>query len=325
MKDLNEKIVSEINSKLPKNISAVNYLMDLLFLGKESAYRRLKSQIPFTLEEAAAIANDLGFSLDKIVETKEGSRVFFDMQTDFNKSSSELYLDLLRGDVKTIKELNSTKDVKITSALNRIPLRFLQFDHLFKFIYCRYLHSKGDISMAVNFSDIIVPPEIVELRKELIYNFNRLNNITCILNDNMFSKVIKSIQYCYRTGIVGDEDFRLLQKDMFDLLAFIEKLVTKGVNDYGCSYSFYYSLIELEADCICYEYDNSTMLQIWLFPESPIIIKENRLMYKIFHEWINSKIKYSTLITKSNDLLQSRVIRELYEQTSNMDKRFMPE
>ena len=174
--------------------------------------------------------------------------------------------------------------------------------------------------MAAKFADIEIPQEITELRKEIISNFNQLNNITCVLNDNVFPKIIKSIHYCYQTGILEDKDLPLLQRELLVFLDFIEKLVTTGVNDFGSKCSFYYSFADLEADCICYEYDKNTMLQIWLFPENPIIINNNQLIHQIFQDWIDSKIKYSTLVTKSNDLLKSKVMREWYEQTINMDK-----
>jgi len=320
MKNLNEKVVSEINRRLPKNANAVNYLMDLLYLGKESAYRRLKSQIPFTLEEVAAIANDLGFSLDKIIGSREGSRVFFDMKVDLTKSSSELYIDLLQGDIKIMKELNSAKDLKIISAINRIPLRFLPFQNLFKFVYFRYLHSKGDLSIAVKFSDVVVPNKINELYREAARSFSNLNNITCVTNHAVFSRIIKSVQYCYQTGIISIEDLRLLQKELFEMLAFIERLFTTGGNDLGANYSIYYSYSELETNCVCYEYDGTMTSQIWLFPESPIVIDDNRLIYQMQKNWLEARMKYATLVTKSNNLLQAKIIKELYDQTVNMEQ-----
>jgi len=319
MKSLNEKVVSEINRKLPKNTTAVNYLMNLLYLGKESAYRRLKGQIPFTFEEVIAIANDLGFSLDKITGKEKGGRVFFDINTDLTKSFSDLYINSLKSDIKIIKELSSVADLKILSALNRIPLRFLPFKNLFKFDYLRFLHSKGALPVTVNFSDAI--PDIVnELHKEAVYAMSRLDNVTCVINDAAFSKIIKIIQYSYHTEIVSYEDLKLLQKELFEMLAFFEKLITTGVNDSGASYSIYHSMVEPEANCICCEYGDYKMSQVWLSPESPIIVNDDRLMYQIQKNWLESKIKYATLMTKSNELLRSKIMRNLRDQIAVMTK-----
>ena len=320
MENLNEKLVFEISRRLPKNINAVNYLMDLLYVGKESAYRRLRSQIPFTFEEVSAIANDLGFSLDKIIGSKEGSRAFFDMKIDLTKSSSDLYIDSLKNDIKIMKELNNATELKIISAFNRLPLQYLPFENLNKFIYCRYLHSKGELPMTVKLSDVIIPVQIYELYNEAVHHFSQLDNITCVMSDAVFSRIIKSIQYCYQTGFVSDEDFQLLQKDLFGLLAFFEKLITTGVNDFGASYFIYYSFFELESNCACCEYDGNKMLQIWMFAESPIIISDNRPIYQMQKKWLESRIKYSTLVTKSNNLLQSKIMKNLHDQTVNMNQ-----
>ena len=320
MKNLNEKVVSEISGRLPKNTNSVNYLMDLLCLGKESAYRRLKSQIPFTFDEVVAIANDLGFSLDKTIGTKGGNRAFFDMKVDLTKSSSDLYIDSLKNDIKLMKEWSSASELKVISAFNRLPLQFLPFENLNKFIHYRYLHSRGEIPMKVKLSDVVTPAQTFELYKEAAHTFSQLNNITCVLNDAVFSRIIKSIQYCYRTGVVSDEDFRVLQRELFGMLTFFEKLITTGVNDFGASYFIYYSFFELESNCVCCEYDDKNMLQIWMFPESPIVIKDNPLIYQMQKNWLESRMRYSTLVTKSNNLLQSKILRNLHDQTMNMDQ-----
>ena len=41
--------------------------MDILYLGKEATYRRLRGEVPFTFAEVATISQHMGISLDKIV------------------------------------------------------------------------------------------------------------------------------------------------------------------------------------------------------------------------------------------------------------------
>jgi hypothetical protein len=60
------------------------------------------------------------------------------------------------------------------------------------------------------------------------------------------------------------------------------------------------------------------MSQIWLYLESPIVINESRLMCEKQKRWMEAKMKYSVLISKSNDILQSEIIRELSRQVNDM-------
>ena len=41
-------------------------LMDTLYIGKEAVYRRLRGEVPFTLQESALISRKLGISLTKL-------------------------------------------------------------------------------------------------------------------------------------------------------------------------------------------------------------------------------------------------------------------
>lgn len=49
--DISQKLISRILISIPDNINPVLYLMDLLDLSRESAYRRIRGEIPFTFWE----------------------------------------------------------------------------------------------------------------------------------------------------------------------------------------------------------------------------------------------------------------------------------
>lgn len=63
--ELNTGLVNAVKEKLPSKENLANTLMDILYIGKEAIYRRLRGEVPFTLAEAAVISRKLGISLDK--------------------------------------------------------------------------------------------------------------------------------------------------------------------------------------------------------------------------------------------------------------------
>ena len=65
--ELNTGLIEAIKEKIPANSNLANVLIDILFIGREAVYRRLRGEVPFTLTEAAIISRKLGVSLDKIV------------------------------------------------------------------------------------------------------------------------------------------------------------------------------------------------------------------------------------------------------------------
>lgn len=61
--ELNTSLIEAVKEKLPLKENLANLLIDTLYIGKEAIYRRLRGEVPFTLEEAALISRKLGVSL----------------------------------------------------------------------------------------------------------------------------------------------------------------------------------------------------------------------------------------------------------------------
>lgn len=58
--ELNTSLIEAVKEKLPLKENLANLLIDTLYIGKEAIYRRLRGEVPFTLEEAALISRKLG-------------------------------------------------------------------------------------------------------------------------------------------------------------------------------------------------------------------------------------------------------------------------
>lgn len=76
---LNTGLISAMKEKLPQDTNLANLLMDILYIGKEAVYRRLRGEVPFTLAEAAVISQKIGISLDRITGTTFRGNALFDL------------------------------------------------------------------------------------------------------------------------------------------------------------------------------------------------------------------------------------------------------
>lgn len=77
--DPNTNLIEAMKEKLPLKGKLADMLMDTLYIGKEAVYRRLRGEVPFTLQEAALVSRKLGISLDKIIGISFKSNAMFDM------------------------------------------------------------------------------------------------------------------------------------------------------------------------------------------------------------------------------------------------------
>ena len=60
MRNINTDLIDAMKIYLPKGNNLANALMDILYLGKEATYRRLRGEVPFTFAEVATISQHMG-------------------------------------------------------------------------------------------------------------------------------------------------------------------------------------------------------------------------------------------------------------------------
>jgi len=319
--DFNAKIIKEIIKQFPSNKNMVKHLMNLLSLSRETTYRRIRGQISFSIEEIVAIAKDFNLSIDGMLDIKQDNNFLLSKNFNIERNPVDIYSGLLRDDVEFMENLLASSNVKITATLNSIPFRFLKFPMLFKLEYFHYMHSSGKISLVTTqYSDIEIPPAISDLQNKLSSCFSRLNNITCIVDDMLFSNIIRKIQYYRRLKFFSAEDLQILQSEMFYLIEMYENLLRFGKSSSGSNYVFYYSFFNLESNLVFFEYNRDALLQFWIYPESPIIIKNNQQIDDVQKRWIDSRVRNSMLITKTTDIHQIEMLRDVYQQISGLTK-----
>ena len=62
-----KELINEMKDRMPQDQSLASYLINTLCIGKEAAYRRLRGEVAFTLDEIAIISCNLGISIDQII------------------------------------------------------------------------------------------------------------------------------------------------------------------------------------------------------------------------------------------------------------------
>lgn len=72
--NLNDRLIDAMKDKVPAGVNLANMLMDILCLGKEATYRRLRGEVPFTFAEAVAISRKMEISLDQLIQDDSEKR-----------------------------------------------------------------------------------------------------------------------------------------------------------------------------------------------------------------------------------------------------------
>jgi len=304
--DQKDLLKTKILGSIPKNIKPIEYLITMLDISKESAYRRLRGDIPFTFEEMAKLSLDLDFSLDELIAKPGDSRVLIDMHYFPEDDLSIAFLKRFEQYYKFLLQLEDYPDVEAIFTLNSIPLvASVYFKDLFKFFYFKLLHKNTEIPVKFNYSDIVISDELEELRKKAKFgSSNCLNKITLILDSNFLVSLINEIQYFNKRKLINDEEFTNLKNDVLGLIDMFETAAQTGIFGQNTKMDIYLSSTNIEVN-LAYARFNGTATSFFyglsidpIRMTSPVVTERHR-------KWINSVKKYSTLISQSNEILQA--------------------
>jgi hypothetical protein len=309
-----ELLTTRILDGIPENIKPIEYLMGVLNIGKESAYRRMRGEIPFTFDEIAVLSLKLNFSVDEIIGKNTEERVFFDMQVNSSSKSEESFLAMLQEYLRYEETVCiPSASEEILASINRLSLFFLvRFDSLFKLYYYHWIHQTHNVSLNYSFSDTIIPTQIMEARKEFLKKRKSLNNVSFIVDRDLFQTIVREIQYYYNRKLITEEEALILKGELNSLLISIETLMQKGCSENGCNYNFYLSLLDVETNTNCATYNDNIASLYWLYPVNAIIIVDQEICY-MQKKWLESLKKFSVLITLSNEILQAEFIAKQRE------------
>ncbi|MDR0866484.1 MAG: helix-turn-helix domain-containing protein [Candidatus Symbiothrix sp.] len=296
-------LVTHLLNHIPQNIKASYYLMDLLGLGRESIYRRIRGDIAFTAEEILKIADALNISIDAVIggnhkvqnispnldliESDEPARIF-------QASLAQLYDQLLSQEPK-----------EIILAINSFhPVYFVGFDVLFKFSYYQWLYQNSEVPITQTFSEIYIPPKLDKLKEQIRTKMQQLDKSSIILDQNVFLNLIKDIKYYNQKKLITDKEKCLIKEEISGLIDFYEQMAKTGLygmNNLSLFLSVYVSIISN----MCLVQLNDTSQSVFRLHTLPHTIISNPQIcewQKIGFDFLK---RQSICITQSNEIMQS--------------------
>jgi len=306
MKVSNDILISTIRNFIHNEKELVPLLMSLLNLGKQSVYRRLRNEIPFTFEEVITLSTNIGFSVDGVMgQLNRGNKI---SETPYNNTqtvSENLYIESRNKMNLILENARKYKDSKVIVSSNRLPFIYtVAFENITKMEYYKWHHQQQDHFEEISFGDFKMPPGIISDGKSIVYNYTHINNHVLILDQNILKPIIKEIGYYYERGLVSEDEMDVLQKELLQIVDDLELLAIRGHYKSGSEISIYLSSLNIESNSILIEFEHSACFVVWVNTTEPVAIF-NYNICSVQKKWLQSLKKYSTLITQCNDFSRS--------------------
>jgi hypothetical protein len=310
--DLDKLLIDKVFENIPSDVNPVDYLMDVLHISRKSVYRRKKGELPFSFEEIVILSKVLDFSIDELIAKSNENQAVFTHKADTLFEAKETFISMLEKYLDFYKKASLAKSFEGVFTMNRILLIFaLNTTHLFRFFYYMWVHQGYNIPSNFRYSEMEFPPEILALSEKVWEYVRNVGNTTIILDELVFKNIFNEITYYYQRELLTTEEYIQLKDELLAYIKRLEIIVSLGTNEYGSNYAVYLSKLNIESNSCCYKIDDDIESSFWVFGISPLYTTNN-FVFTSHKKWIDSLKKYSTLISQSNELLQSKFFNEQY-------------
>lgn len=303
--DLNSQLLVALSNIEGKNGSVAGILQNLLNIGKDAAYRRLRGKVPFSVDEVALICNEFGICLDTLIYGLETGRAIFDLEEITpTKEEYGAFMQVLKAHTK----IWMSKGKKLIAACPSIPefiiLRFPKFSQF------RLFAAYADLD--IPYSDFAVSKQFKDM--QLAYNmaFAGIQSLELIFDENPLFPFIKEIEYFEKLGILSKKEVDDLYSELLLIVDVLEASALSG-NLPGTKNTtdIYLSHTTIGTEIWLFE-NNINGNTAWLssYPGKNIRT-QNKQVCKSHKARINEIKRFSTYITRSGEMARRDFFNKL--------------
>lgn len=305
------QLLEIIKTKLAPGEKLVDALEQILFIGKDSAYRRIRGETIFSMDEFIKIITHFSLSVDQLVGLTSSNKAALFYSQDFNDASK--YMEFVGQEFNKPQE---AKDFEMIYSSQGLPIYYIFNDReiaAFKAFYHYRLFSpdsenlpKYDYKTVIDLMET-QSLQIMKDRKKIALNY--LNTPTTeIWNVNTFDGHLQQLSYAIDIGLFKDKEAAdLLLDNTIEMLNTVQKQAEIGKklhSDYPGKTFAKFDLYFMEAmllDHICYKRCNDKQTVFFLKSTGTFVYSSNENYCSNVYNNVQSIIKKSAYISNANE------------------------
>lgn len=299
--EINDKLIEAIKEKMPAGVNMAGMLMDMLCIGREAIYRRLRGDVPFSLSEAALISSKLDIPLDSLTGGG-GKNVAVSM---FHLDSSDIlnaYRSMLESQMRLYERIAEDTESQLHQACNTLTfMTTLRYPEISRFMLFKWLYQKGALRPGALFRDFVMPEEILDLHSRYVRTMWSINFGSCIWDHMIFEYMFNDLRYFHNIGLLKDTDMESVKQEMRLLLDDTENVAVRGVRDNGKEVQLYISNINFDGT-YAYAVGKDIKLSIMTICGVNLMPSSDPRLFEHTRGWVESLRKFSTLISQSGEM-----------------------
>lgn len=310
--NIQDQLINKIKAVLPTNENLVQSISDVLNLSIDSAYRRIRGEKLFNIEEVAVLCKTFKIKFDEEVEIYSNKATFDFTLLEHNKANFKNWLGNILSNLKAISSrpentiLYSADDVPIWHHFNdEILINFKLFYWLKTIL--------GDVDFInKNYDPTLIEPELVQMAKDISFYYNQTTSVE-IWTEDSFNSTIKQVEYFWESGFFKDKNEALSIcnsiKNEMDLIVKMcinsSKLLSGKEN-----FTMYQSEVMVGNNSIVANIGN-TKISYVSYNTFNMMTTTNSLFVNEAEEWLKNLIKKSIQISGVGEKQRNQYFKKL--------------
>ncbi|MCC8088893.1 MAG: hypothetical protein LIO79_06480 [Rikenellaceae bacterium] len=302
--NLNKELIDSMKAKLPGGTNLANLLMDILYIGKEAVYRRLRGEVPFTLSESVIISRKLGISLDQLIGKSFNGNALFALNIINHADPLDSYYSRMCEWSDTLYAMIRDDYSELDTSSNLLPNFFpMKYPVITRFLLFRWMYQQNLINCIDKdcFDKLTIPDKLADKQEELSVNVQKITK-TCFIWDKMIiSDFINNVKYFAGINLFSDGNISDIKFNLMYLLDDMEEIAARGSYNNGNQVDVYLSNINFETTYSYFRSQSVEMGSMRVFGVNTVTTQDAETCAYV-RNWINSLKKFSTLISQSGEM-----------------------
>lgn len=320
VRTLSDELINIIRARTPGKEKAGHFLTDILPIGKEAAYRRLRGEIAFTLEEAATICKKLNISLDLLMGIRQENIYAFHLNITSGDPIQNYYESLLNIN-RSMSYITDGSDVCLYRAHRTLPQEFLYNYKFLSRVYTYILYyqlSPDSITPqpVKSFAELHIPEELVQAQQQATSNIQGYNS-SLILDKRIFIDYIEIVNYFHMLGLITRADIDKIKGELMLVIDDMERCAVTGLSLEGKKMDIYLSHISFDCSYSFMESPGFSVSSLGVFCVN-YLAGQNAKVNGIQKDWIKSLMRFSSGISVSDELKRREFFRTQRDYVETM-------
>ena len=301
-KCFNQNMLFEhIKQILPQHVNFTDEICDLLKIGVDSAYRRIRCDKLLSFEEALIICKHFGISVDFLFlgNKKDEMQCKF---APYDIQDQKEYLNYMKELSSTLESIMKTGGKIMMSSADIPAFHYLAYKELALFQVFSW--HKNVCNVLENFDDFLnqfYDNETMVYYEKIVRSYKQIPSSE-IWTSNTIETTLRLL--CYHFEMKHFKENKtpyFICEQLLDMLTVLHNRMDQCANDLNNNiFKFYISDIDIGNTLILFKQDKQSSCLVRLFTVNGLSITDDNFC-NVVENWLNNLIKRATLISEASE------------------------